>query len=130
MEELIAEIEAYAVGVGLSPSTVIQRARVGSGSTWRRWRDGEGTPTLATVARLKAYIAANPAPEAKLFLINADDDGQPMLFINTAEFGIPYVRVTLAPSDIGVINKIHFDHLHWKRLRDDPSYTFAGKNAP
>ena len=66
-------------------------------------------------------------PEAVLFLIDSDDDGYPSLFIRT---GDSTHRVRLAPSDIGVINKIHFDHLHWKRLQDDPSNTFAGRNAP
>ena len=64
MEQFLAELEAYASGLDISPSTVIQRAGVGSGSTWRRWRDGKGSPTLVTVDKLRAYMADNPLPPA------------------------------------------------------------------
>lgn len=60
MEQFLFDLEVYAVALGVSPSTVIQRAGVGGGSTWRRWRDGRGSPTLVTVDKLKAYMTANP----------------------------------------------------------------------
>jgi len=60
MEEFISEIRAYATRVGVMPTTVIQRAKAGNGSTWRRWESGDSSPTLQTVDRLRNYMAENP----------------------------------------------------------------------
>lgn len=59
MEQFIQEIIDYAHRMGWQPSTVIQKAGVGGGK-WRRWVDGEGSPTLHTVDRLRKYMADNP----------------------------------------------------------------------
>lgn len=58
----MAEIRAYAAQVGVMPTTVIQRANVGGGGTWRRWEEGESSPTLATADRVRSYMAENPPP--------------------------------------------------------------------
>lgn len=60
MESFIAELSEYADRAGVSPSTVIQRAKCGNGTTWRRWVDGKGSPTLTTVDKLRKYFADNP----------------------------------------------------------------------
>ena len=58
----MSEIRAYAARVGVMPTTVIQRAKAGNGSTWRRWESGDSSPTLQTVDRLRVYMAQNPPP--------------------------------------------------------------------
>ncbi|MCD9148498.1 helix-turn-helix domain-containing protein [Pseudophaeobacter flagellatus] len=60
----MADVRAYAAQFGITPSTVIQKAGVGGGGTWAKWESGDGSPTLRTVDRLRAYIAKNPAPDA------------------------------------------------------------------
>lgn len=64
MEQFLFELEAYASALKISPSTVIQRAGVGSGSTWRKWQSRKSSPTLITVDKLKDYMAQNPPEEA------------------------------------------------------------------
>ncbi len=59
----MAEIRAYAEQVGVMPTTVIQRAKAGSGSTWSGWEKGVSSPTLRTVDRIRAYMLDNPPPE-------------------------------------------------------------------
>ena len=63
MEEFIAEIRAYAIRVGVMPTTVIQRAKVGGGRTWRKWEAGESSPTLITADRVRKYMSENPPPD-------------------------------------------------------------------
>jgi hypothetical protein len=53
MEQFMADVRAYAARFGITPSTVIQKAGV-----------GDGSPTLRTVDRLRAYMAKNPPPDA------------------------------------------------------------------
>jgi transcriptional regulator with XRE-family HTH domain len=60
MKQFMEEIRAYAARLGISPSTVIQKAGVGGGGTWSKWESGEGSPTLRTVDRLRRYMADNP----------------------------------------------------------------------
>ena len=63
MEQFLRDVRAYAELVGLKPSTVIQKAKAGSGSTWERWEERKGSPTLKTVDRVRRYMAANPPPK-------------------------------------------------------------------
>ncbi len=60
----MADVRAYAAQFGITPSTVIQKARVGGGGTWAKWESGDSSPTLRTVDRLRAYLAENPPPDA------------------------------------------------------------------
>lgn len=62
MEQFIADIRAYAKRLGVHPSTVVQRAGVGGGSTWARWESGGGSPTLLTADRIRKFMAENPPP--------------------------------------------------------------------
>ncbi len=64
MEQFLAEVRAYAVRCGIKPSTVIQNAGAGGGSSWRRWDEGKSSPTMITADRVRAYMAANPPMEA------------------------------------------------------------------
>lgn len=64
MEQFITEVRTYATLVGVMPTTVIQRAGVGGGGTWRLWEDGRSSPTLRTVERVRAYMAENPPSDS------------------------------------------------------------------
>ena len=55
----MAEIEAYATAAGLRPGTVLQKAKAGSGDTWRRWQEG-GLCGIARADRIRSYMAENP----------------------------------------------------------------------
>lgn len=56
------QVRAYADALGINPSTVVQRAGCGGGTTWARWESGAGSPTLHTADKIRDFIAANPAP--------------------------------------------------------------------
>ncbi|MCG7625562.1 XRE family transcriptional regulator [Epibacterium sp. Ofav1-8] len=56
----MAEVREYAARVGVKPTTVIQRAKAGGGGTWRKWEEGESSPTLITADRVRRYMAENP----------------------------------------------------------------------
>ena len=60
MEQFLTDVRAYADAVGLKPTTVIQRAGAGNGSTWARWETGKGSPTMLTADKVRSYMAANP----------------------------------------------------------------------
>lgn len=60
----MAEVRAYAATLKIQPTTVIQRAAAGNGSTWAKWEDG-GTATHRTTDKVRRYMADNPpAPRA------------------------------------------------------------------
>lgn len=63
MEQLIAEIEAYAAAVGKNPRLVLRDAAGCSWREWDRWVSGQSSPRLSTVDRIRAYMAANPPTE-------------------------------------------------------------------
>jgi len=65
MEQLIAEIEAYAERRSVKPATVLQYAAGLGGTAWDRWQSG-AVCTMATAERIRKYMADNPpvAPEA------------------------------------------------------------------
>jgi hypothetical protein len=58
------EVRTYASAIGLLPTTVIQRADAGNGSTWAKWEAG-GTATHRTTDKVRSYMAANPVPKDK-----------------------------------------------------------------
>ncbi len=53
------EVRQYAAAIGVQPTTVIQRAEAGSGSTWSKWESGS-TATHRTTDKVRAYMANNP----------------------------------------------------------------------
>lgn len=59
MDQFLSEIEAFAEARGVMPTTVVQRAIKASGRTWERWKDRAASPSLETVDKLRAYMAAN-----------------------------------------------------------------------
>ncbi|TYB85844.1 hypothetical protein [Oceaniovalibus sp. ACAM 378] len=64
MENLIREIEAYAASVDKLPQKVLRDA-IGAGwGQWAGWKTRASSPTMASVDRLRAFMAANP-PEQK-----------------------------------------------------------------
>ena len=65
MEKFLTEIRTYADAVGLKPTTVIQRAGAGNGSTWARWEAGKGSPTMLTADKVRSYMVANPPSPKK-----------------------------------------------------------------
>lgn len=63
MEQLIAEIEAYARNVNRTPQAIL-RAAIGAGwKEWGSWKAGKSSPTMARVDRLRDYMAENPPRE-------------------------------------------------------------------
>ncbi|EPX82077.1 hypothetical protein [Salipiger mucosus] len=63
MEQLIAEIAAYARSVNKTPQAVL-RAAIGAGwREWDSWKAGTSSPTMARVDRLRDYMAENPPQE-------------------------------------------------------------------
>lgn len=63
MEQLIAEIEAYATRRSVKPATVLQYAAGLGGQAWARWRSG-AVCTMATAERIRKYMADNPPSES------------------------------------------------------------------
>jgi hypothetical protein len=59
MEELIAEIEAYAAARGIKPATVVQYATSLGGGAFGKWKDGSSC-TLKTAQEIRGYIKAHP----------------------------------------------------------------------
>ena len=60
MEQFIKILEGEALDRGVSPQSMIKRAVGFKWSTWRDWKSGKSSPTLATVDRIYAWMAANP----------------------------------------------------------------------
>ncbi|APZ53720.1 hypothetical protein [Salipiger abyssi] len=60
MEQLIADVEAYAASVERKPQAVLRDA-IGAGwKEWESWKAGASSPTMARVDRLRAFISNNP----------------------------------------------------------------------
>jgi len=62
MEQFLEDMRAYAKSVGRSPQHILRQAIGASWSQWKAWEEGQSSPTLNTVDRLRAYMADNPAP--------------------------------------------------------------------
>ena len=62
----MAEVRAYAAGVGVKPSTIVQKAGAGGGLTWARWERDESSPTQRTLDKIRTYMAKNPPPAGEL----------------------------------------------------------------
>lgn len=60
MEQLMAEVRAYANALGIKPSTVVQNAGCGNGTTWGKWQSGSSC-AMRTAEKLRAYMVAHPA---------------------------------------------------------------------
>lgn len=58
-----AEIEAAADAKGLTIAALCRRADIDA-ATFRRWKAGDGTPTMATVQKMLDAITAEPARSA------------------------------------------------------------------
>ena len=64
MDELIAEVEAYAASVERTPQAVLRDA-IGAGwREWGSWKGGNSSPTMSRVDRLRVYMAENPPASA------------------------------------------------------------------
>jgi len=59
MEQLINEIEQAASALGMTPQSLLRKALGASWSTWSDWASGKSSPTLATVDKLRAWIASS-----------------------------------------------------------------------
>lgn len=57
------EIRAYALALGVQPTTIVQRAAKVSGSSWSKWESGDVSPKHSTTDKILKYIADNPVPE-------------------------------------------------------------------
>lgn len=59
MEQLIEDVEAYAVLMGVTPQKVLRDAIGSSWVQWANWKAGVSSPTLRNVDRLRAYMRQN-----------------------------------------------------------------------
>ena len=62
MEQFLDDIKTYATAVGRSPQHVLRQAVGASWLQWAAWADGQSSPTLHTVDKIRKYMADNPAP--------------------------------------------------------------------
>ncbi|MBL3575335.1 hypothetical protein [Rhodovulum sulfidophilum] len=62
MEQLIAEVRAYAEATNKSPEKVLREAIGASWGAWAAWQAGTSGPTMRSADRLRAFMTANPAP--------------------------------------------------------------------
>ncbi|MDF3413264.1 MULTISPECIES: XRE family transcriptional regulator [unclassified Sulfitobacter] len=62
MDKFLEEVREYAERCGRQPGTVIQKMVGLSGTTWEKWASGQSFPRADTIDRIRAHIAANPAP--------------------------------------------------------------------
>lgn len=65
MEQLIRDIEAYALAVGRKPQAVLRAAYGAGWGVWEAWKAGTSSPTYAVGDRIYAYMAENPPPVAE-----------------------------------------------------------------
>ena len=68
MEHLISDIERFCDARSMAPQNLLRSAINANWSQWGDWKSGKSSPTLATVDRIYAWMAANPATH------RADDD--------------------------------------------------------
>lgn len=64
MEQFLKEVRDYAAQCGVKPGTIVQKAGL-AGNSFTKWASGKSSPTHRTIDRVRAYIAANPAPKAE-----------------------------------------------------------------
>lgn len=62
MDQFLYDVGIYADAFGVQPTTVVQKAKAGGGSTWASWVSGQSSPTLNTADRVRRYMSANPPP--------------------------------------------------------------------
>ncbi|OIQ42797.1 MAG: hypothetical protein BM560_01030 [Roseobacter sp. MedPE-SWde] len=62
MEQFLEEMRAYAEAVGRSPQHILRQALGASWSQWKAWEEGQASPTLNTVDKIRQYMADNPSP--------------------------------------------------------------------
>lgn len=63
MEQLIADIEAYAARSGMKPQAILRAAINAKWSTWEGWVRRNSSPTVANADRIRDWMAGNPPPE-------------------------------------------------------------------
>lgn len=62
MEQFITEIESYCSAKGLTPQKLLRDVLKSSWRIWDEWKAGKSSPTLMSVDRVRAHMAAHPAP--------------------------------------------------------------------
>lgn len=60
MEQLIEEVEAYCAARGIAPQRLLRDAVKATWPLWKKWKDGESSPTMKVADRVRAYMAENP----------------------------------------------------------------------
>ena len=65
MEQLIAEISTYAEAIGRTPQYVLRQAIGANWRQWASWNEGNSSPTLHTVDKIRKHIALNPPPKTE-----------------------------------------------------------------
>lgn len=62
MEQLISDIEAHCAERGISPQKLLRAAINAKWGQWQSWKDGESSPTMKVVDRLRYFMAADCVP--------------------------------------------------------------------
>ena len=75
MDQLIAEIEAYAAARGIKPATVVQNATTHGGTVFEKWKSGAAVCTLTTADRVRAYMRENPAARTATPVVRSAQNG-------------------------------------------------------
>jgi hypothetical protein len=65
MEQFLNDMKAYADEVGRSPQHILRQSVGASWLQWKAWVDGQSSPTLNTVDKIRKYMAENPPPDAE-----------------------------------------------------------------
>ena len=62
MDQFITEVESYCAALGIRPQQLLRNVLNAKWSQWDAWVARSATPTMASVDRLRAHMAAHPAP--------------------------------------------------------------------
>lgn len=66
MEQLIADIEAFAAEFGITPQKLLRDAVNAEWGRWQKWKAGEASPTMLIADRIRTHMgecrAKKPTP--------------------------------------------------------------------
>lgn len=65
MEQFISEIEQYCEARGIGPQRLLRDAINAQWGLWQKWKDGEASPTLRVVDRIRGHMASFPPSETE-----------------------------------------------------------------
>lgn len=60
MEQFISEIEAFCEANGIAPQRLLREAVNAQWGLWQKWKDGDASPTLRVVDKIRGHMASMP----------------------------------------------------------------------